>query len=300
MKKLILIIIPLLILSSCAFNGMFLVPYKLSEEDSFTGYSEEHKDSITLTLEGKEPHFRNSQNEEVSFGYTFESIHFKGSNNDTINAWLIEPKENFNGTMLYFLHGNAGNLVYQYRLVTPFVERGYKVFMVDYSGFGFTTGDATRENVLQSGYDGFDYLKQSDIKYDRIVIYGQSLGGHMAAVVGNKYQDDVEGVVIEGGFSSHKDVASTRIPILSRIFIKEMYSGKDSIQKIKKPVLIIHSEEDKIVKYKLGKKLYKKASEPKELYTIDNRHIYGPLLYADSIDSRILKLSTYRSHERPK
>ena len=60
MKKLLFVLAPLMILSACAFDNMFLVPYKLSEEDSFTGYSEEHKDSITLTLEGKEPHFRNS------------------------------------------------------------------------------------------------------------------------------------------------------------------------------------------------------------------------------------------------
>jgi fermentation-respiration switch protein FrsA (DUF1100 family) len=69
--------------------------------------------------------------------------------------------------------------------------------------------------------------------------------------------------------------------------VKEQYSAKDSIEFIEKPVLIVHSISDRTVKYKLGEKLYKNATDPKEFYSIDSCHICGPLYYADSIVSRM-------------
>ncbi|MBK9423616.1 MAG: hypothetical protein IPN54_05745 [Bacteroidetes bacterium] len=48
------------------------------------------------------------------------------------------------------------------------------------------------------------------MKGTKLVIYGQSLGGHLAAVVAQQRQDDIDALVIEGAFSSHKDIASKR------------------------------------------------------------------------------------------
>lgn len=273
-------------LSSCAFNGLFLFPYELNEQSEFNGYAEEIQDTVTLSFVGKQPLFHTADGVKAELSYTIKSIDFL-SEGDTLNSWLLEPRENFNGRLLYFLHGNAGNVVYQYSLVTPFVKSGYKVFLIDYSGFGFSEGESTRQRVLQSGYDGFEKMLELRIPHDQLLIYGQSLGGHLAAVVAKKYEQQIDGLIIEGAFNSHKAVASTRVPLLPWIFVKEMYKGQDSIREFNKPFLSIHSINDKTVKYKLGKKLYDKANEPKEHYAIDSCHICGPLHYKDSILFRI-------------
>lgn len=45
------------------------------------------------------------------------------------------------------------------------------------------------------------YIKsRSDVKNTKIVIYGQSLGGHLSAVVAAQMEADVDGLVIEGAF----------------------------------------------------------------------------------------------------
>jgi len=261
-----------------------LHPFDLNENSQMTVYSKEYSDTISIEFNRSQPLFYHSNGEIVNLKYNIESSFIENSNGDSLNTWLISPKENFNGKLIYFLHGNAGNILYQFTLATPFVERGYKVLMIDYSEFGFSEGEATRKNVLQDGFDGMDYLiNHPEIERKSITIYGQSLGGHLSILVANKYQNKIDGVVAEGAFSSHSSVAGNRVPILGNIFVRELYSAKKTISNIKKPILIIHSTEDKTVKYKHGKKLYKKANSPKEFYTIDKPHVLGPLYFADSI-----------------
>lgn len=292
MKSITLLFSITLLLGSCAFNGLFLHPFELTEDSSFKGYSEDLKDTLTMSFSGVQPEIRDSKNENAELGYTILSEQFINTNGDTLNSWLMKPDSNYNGKTLYFLHGNAGHLAYQYPLVDPFVKRGFNVFMIEYSGFGFSTGESTRKNVLQDGYDGMEHLlKRKDIEYEKLFIYGQSLGGHLASVVANRFEDQIDGLIVEGAFNSHKAVASTRVPLLPWIFVKEMYKGKDSIQEFHKPFLSIHSDPDKTVNYKLGKNLFDKANEPKSHYVIDCKHIRGPLYYADSIVARIHKMT---------
>jgi pimeloyl-ACP methyl ester carboxylesterase len=286
------LLLSLLITSSCALNKIFLHPFPLNTTDDFSTYVKEVHDTLTMTFtESKVPMVHTSTGEIAELSYNLECVLFPNSNGDTLNAWYFAPKENYNGHTIYFLHGNAGNLVYQYPLVTPFVNAGYQVFMVDYSGFGFSQGKATRKNVHQDAQDGLDYmLGRSDIKYEKLIMYGQSLGGHLSVVLAEENQEVIDGLVIEGAFSSHSDIAGSRVPILGRIFTREMYSAERSIPKLFKPVLVIHSTEDQTIPIKHGKRLYSLANEPKSMYTIDQRHILGPLYYADSIDAKMRQL----------
>lgn len=278
-----------LLLSACAFNKMFLHPYKLDENSTFTQYEPEQNDTLRLKFNANgDPDFY-FESQDYDPGYTIRNAHFE-SNTRQLNAWIMTP-DSSNGTSLFFLHGNAGNIVYNYQLVEPFLERGYKVFLFDYSAFGFSEGEATRKNVLEDGRSAFLFMqKQEEFNGEKIIVYGQSLGGHLAAVVGTEFQDNIDGVVIEGGFSSHKDIGADRVPILARIFIKEMYSGKKAISNLKKPLLVVHSISDTSVPFSNGAEMYRNANSPKSFYAIDSCHVCGPLYYADSISTKMQKM----------
>ena len=280
------------ILASCALNKIFLHPYELHTTDYFSTYVKEIDDTVTMTFTSeRDPIVLDSKQEVPNLSYTLENIFFPNSIGDTLNAWLFTPKENYNGHTIYFLHGNAGHIVYQYTFVTPFVNEGYQVFIQDYSGFGFSDGKSTRKNVYRDGQDGFDYLlSREDVAYDKLLIYGQSLGGHLASVIATENQDKIDALVIEGAFSSHKDIAANTVPVLGRIFTREIYSAEKSIPDFHKPLLIIHSTEDKRIPYSHGERLYDIANQPKELYTIKREHIRGPIYYADSIVAKMKRL----------
>ena len=190
-------------------------------------------------------------------------------------------------TLLHF-HGNAGCLLSQYQLMTPLLKYGFQVFTFDYSGFGYSEGKATRKNVLIDGNSALTYLKsRDDIKNTKLVIYGQSLGGHLSAVIAQKRQEEIDGLVIEGAFSSHKDISAEVAGFLGRMLVLEKYSAYKSIQTYTKPLLVIHSVEDEVIPFKMGQKIYNNANEPKEFYEINECHICGPRFYADSISVKI-------------
>lgn len=138
------------------------------------------------------------------------------------------------------------------------------VFMFDYSGFGFSEGKPTRNNVLVDALSTLDYIKtREDIKNTNILLYGQSLGGHLGAMV-SATLSDIEGLITEGAFSSHKDIGGHMVPVLGKIFVKQGYSALKSIKEYHKPLLVIHSTQDSTIPFFMSRKLYDAANEPKE------------------------------------
>ncbi|MBK8874413.1 MAG: alpha/beta fold hydrolase [Bacteroidetes bacterium] len=296
--KILLLSLPMSIFLACSFNSMYLQPTELPEippgkERSVSLQKQkmiQHWLSLTLKLCNRL--FLKSNKDTINFDFTIESVVFKSSSGNNLNGWLIKPKNLTPTITILHFHGNAGFILSQYQAITPLLNYGFQAFVFDYSGFGFSAGEATRNNVLLDGNSALTYLKsREDVKGTKLVIYGQSLGGHLAAVVAQQRQDDIDALVIEGAFSSHKDIASKTAGIFGRILVSEKYSAFKSIQEYKKPVLVIHSTEDEIIPFKMGQKIFENANAPKEFYEIKKCHICGPEFYADSISQKLLTCS---------
>ncbi|MGE0562434.1 MAG: alpha/beta hydrolase [Flavobacteriales bacterium] len=284
--KTVLYILLLVFTSSCGFNKVFLVPTKISTSQIpfKTVYN---KKADTLVIEDREkyqPYFINTENEILDYPYTIESKVFDSKSGNKLNAWIITNDSVYNGRNIIFFHGNAGNLVSQHKMMIPFVKAGYKVFMADYSGFGFSTGKATRNNVLLDGNSAIAYFTSLDTdKNHQWIIYGQSLGGHLTPVVALANEQLIDGILVEGAFTSHQDIGANSAGFIARLLIAEKYSAKKAIQQFKKPVLIIHSTHDEIIPYAMGEKLFELASQPKQFYQVDKCHICGPIYYSENI-----------------
>lgn len=287
--KIVFTIVILFTLSSCAFNFTFFRPYKLPKSNfSLTiGTDTTFVKMDTITLQ---PTFLNKNKDTVDFGYSIESVIFKSSNGNKLNGWMLKPKNvKIIGTILHF-HGSGGNLLYHHRAISPLTKFGFQIFTFDYSGFGYSQGKSTRVSVAEDAYSAFDYtLNRRDVKQTKILLYGQSYGAHLATIVGVKQQNEIEGMILEAGFSSHRDEAVYTVPVIGNI-VKQGICTKNEIKKFKKPLLIIHSKEDKKVPYYMGEKIFKNANEPKELYQVDKPHIEALQYYSEEISSKIKKM----------
>lgn len=286
-------------LSGCSFNSMYLQPTELpeippgKEKVSITTKSKNDTTLVEFNTKTLQPTFFKTNKDSINFDYTIESVVFKSSNGNNLNGWLIKPKNITPTITLLHFHGNAGFILSQYQAITPLLNYGFQAFVFDYSGYGFSEGKATRNNLLFDGNSALSYIKsREDVKNTKLVIYGQSLGGHLAAVVAQQREADIDALVIEGAFSSHKDIAAETAGIFGRILVSEKYSALKSIQGYKKPVLVIHSTEDEVIPFELGQKLFEYANTPKEFYEIKKCHICGPEFYADSISKKIIQLVT--------
>lgn len=289
MNKILAYTIVALCITSCGMNNLFMHPYELTEASEFKQYRPEADDTLTLNFDAhRNPIFAFQGGGDYNPGYSITSVFFEGAKEHQLNAWVMIPDSAANGTSIFFMHGNAGNVVLNYQLAEPFVQRGYKVFLFDYTDFGFSEGKAKRKVILEDSKKALDYmLSRYEFEDEKIIVYGQSLGGHLAAVVGTLKQDLVDGMVIEGAFSNHKDIAGERVPVLGRIFVAEQYSATKTLPDFKKPLMIVHSFNDKTIPIVHGHRLYDCATAPKTFYEIDSAHVRGPLYFADSICAKM-------------
>jgi uncharacterized protein len=290
-----LLLFTLTLLTSCAYNNKFLAPAKYNNQTRAVTTVKTKTDSIIVSYKGSAPYpptFLQNGTDTIRTDYTTEAVMFSSSNGNTLNGWMLKPKSGTPTATLLNLHGNGGSILGQHVYIKAMLTQGFQIFVFDYSGYGFSNGEATRVNLLTDGIAAVDYLRtREDVKNTKLVLFGQSFGGHLAACVAAKREASIDALVIEGGFSNHKDLASDGakpfIAFMSRIFVKEIYAATDYIQKYHKPLLLIHSSEDKIIPFKMGQKVFTKANEPKELFEIKGSHLEGTSKYTKEIADKI-------------
>lgn len=281
------------VFSSCGFNRVFLVPDKLdiSQQAFKTVYN---KNNETLVIDDNatyQPYFYSSNGRRLQYGFSIKSVLINSKSGNQLNAWVLTNDSLYNNKNIIFFHGNAGNIVSQHKMMMPFLKAGYHIYMIDYSGFGFSGGKATRKNVLLDGNSAIEFFTSLDTtKNQQWIIYGQSLGGHLTPVVAMYNQDLIDGIVVEGAFTSHQDIGANSAGFIARLLISEQYSAKKAMKNFKKPVLIIHSTEDEIIPYSMGEKLFELANAPKQFIRLDKCHICGPIYYSKPILEKMEEL----------
>lgn len=142
------------------------------------------------------------------FGLTdYEELFIKTPDGESLSAFYIRPDKQYarNVTVLMF-HGNAGNIGYRLPIAKILTnELRCNVLMLQYRGYGLSTGDPNEKGLMIDAQTGLDYIRnRSELRGTRIVIYGQSIGGAVAIGLAarNQKQGDIAGVVLENTFTS--------------------------------------------------------------------------------------------------
>lgn len=197
---------------------------------------------------------------------------------DTITAIFLKPKVEKPKATILFFHGAGGNVSSYVFMVKPLVENGFQVAMVDFRGYGKSTGIPTHVNVAADGQKFFDLItKRNDVKNTKIIVYGASLGSQISAHLARTNKDKISGLVIDGGMSSFADIAAVFAPQFKDALAKmlsSVYAAKEDVKFTEGlPKLFIYSKNDKTVPYSQGEEVYKNASEPKQFLEFTADHL---------------------------
>ncbi|MEO8372704.1 MAG: alpha/beta fold hydrolase, partial [Candidatus Solibacter sp.] len=122
-------------------------------------------------------------------------------------GWWV-PSDAPKARTLLYLHGNAANVAANLDHVLRLRNTGLNVFIIDYRGYGHSTGGPPRENLLYADAErAWAYLvADRHIPAREIVIYGHSLGGAVAVHLGSKHPE-AGGLITESTFTSVADMA---------------------------------------------------------------------------------------------
>ncbi len=209
----------------------------------------------------------------------YEDVSLTCEDGSRIDAWYI-PADSARATLI-FCHGNGGNISHRLESIDQFHRLGLSVFIFDYHGYGRSEGKPGEKETYQDAEAAWNYLTETrGISPDSIIIFGRSLGGAVAVWLASQHQP--KALVVESSFTSIADVAAHYYPFLPvKLLARVEYNSEERIGQIHVPVLIIHSPDDDIIPYKLGRKLFETANEPKQFLQIHGGHNAG---YLDSDD----------------
>ena len=205
-------------------------------------------------------------------GLVYEDIFFNTQDGITLNAWFLKPAQAY--ATILILHGNAGNNSHRLEKISYFYKMGLNIFILDYRGFGKSEGKPSEEGIYADARAAYDYLsKRPDIDPKKIIVYGESLGGAVAVDLATKRS--VAALILDSTFPSAADMAKAKLPFIPAFLLKTKLDSQSKIVHLKMPKLFIHSPQDEVVPFKLGKKLFDAAPDPKELLSIQGNHNEG-------------------------
>ncbi len=203
----------------------------------------------------------------------------------------IKPK-----ATIFFLHGDSGNVSKYLFMIKPLVNDGFQVFMIDFRGYGKSTGTPTHLNIAQDGQFVLDYLlKRQDVIDTKVIIYGASIGSQEAVHLTKKNQNKIAALVLDGTISSFTDIAVNHSPgaqaKMIRQYLISPYSAKEDIKSIKNiPKLFIHSKQDEQIPFAEGELVYKNALNPKFFFSYNGGHLQAIKVNPSGVLKEINKL----------
>ena len=210
----------------------------------------------------------------ASYQYRFDApykevnlLYNQQSNINIIQFTTNRPQPK--GVVLYF-HGNKQNIGWYAKNAPLFTSQGYEVWMMDYPGFGKSTGDFTEQQLYNWALVLYK-LARAHYAPDSIIIYGKSMGTGIAAQLAT--MRDCKTLVLESPYYSFPSIVGSWLPIYptDKMIHFKIPTGQ-YLQEITNPVIIFHGTSDHVIPYSNAKRL-QPFLKPKDAFvTIEGGH----------------------------
>lgn len=190
----------------------------------------------------------------ASDGATLSALHFT----------VPQPK----GVVLYF-HGNAGSLRDWGAVATTFTHLGYDALMMDYRGYGKSSGQLhTEADFHTDAQVAYDYLRKRYTE-SQIVIYGRSLGSGIASYLATHTRPRL--LILETPYTSFEQIIADRMPMLPiSLLLKYPLRTDTWLDQVQCPIALFHGTADGVVPYAHSQQLKGLIKGPHELITVSN------------------------------
>ncbi len=188
------------------------------------------------------------------FDTPFEERTFVPDEDIIIHA-LHFKAENPRG-MIFYLHGNAGALDFWGGKAQDFVALGYDVLMIDYRGYGKSSGRIYLEHHLIDDAKFVLEEVSKEVGKENVIIYGISLGTGIATILAEEYE--ASKLLLETPYYHFRHVAKYHFPYLPlRFILKYRFRTDRHLPNVKCPVYAFHGTNDLTVPYRSSLMLQK-------------------------------------------
>jgi pimeloyl-ACP methyl ester carboxylesterase len=193
------------------------------------------------------------------------------------------------GVVLYF-HGNKKNISWYAKYSPYFTKYGYEVWLIDYPGFGKSTGKLTEQTL----YDWANYMynfARTRFSADSIIVYGKSMGTGIATHLASLHP--CKKLILETPYYDYPSVIKHYLPIYPiEWMIHYKIPTHDYLEKVIAPITIFQGTDDRLVTYNNAKRLKPFLKAVDEFVTIEggsHNDLYNFKETIEKLDSLLRK-----------
>ena len=192
-------------------------------------------------------------------------VYYQTEDGETINGLFFGG---WGSDVVLYFHGNAGDLGGWQFVAEDFTAHGFNVMMIDYRGYGKSSGKISERGFYQDGVGAYQYLLKKGFNPENIIVYGRSIGSGVAVDVASKYP--CKGLILEAPFSSLKKLADEKLPFFfPSFYLKFRFDNIRKINRVNCPIIFLHGTIDSLIPPSHSRSLFKKFSGRKELILVD-------------------------------
>ncbi len=190
---------------------------------------------------------------EFKYDAPFQELNFDiepGVRINGLHFYRDKPK----GLILYF-HGNTRSIKGWAKYAKDFYRYDYDVVLVDYRGFGKSTGKRSEKEMLNDMQFVYDKLR-SQYGEEHLIVYGRSLGSGFAAKLAS--DNHPRYLILDAPYYNFRKVVERFLPFLPIRYVLHYHLRTDQwILKVNCPVYIIHGTKDWLIPIKHSEDLQK-------------------------------------------
>ena len=189
---------------------------------------------------------------KYSFPGKYQEFNQTMANGSMINALKFYADTPTQGVVLYF-HGNGEALDYTGTKASAFTSRGYDCIMMDYPGYGKSTGEISQQALFDMGTLFMDSAKKH-YSSGRIVLYGRSLGTGIATHTA-RTAEWFKCLILEAPYYSIVDIGQRQYPFIPvKLLSRYPISTYQYLKDLHNPVYAIHGTKDRVIPVESPKK----------------------------------------------
>lgn len=189
---------------------------------------------------------------EYRYPFPFDEIDFEMEDGGRING-LHFKVPNSKGVVFY-LKGNSRSLKGWGKFAKDFVSKGYDFFMIDYRGFGKSSGRRTEVTLYNDAQTVYKWLTDRYEEED-IVLYGRSLGSGIATRIASWNKPKM--LILDAPYYSFLyQVRRYGFWLPLRWLLRYKIRTDYFIKKVDCPIFIIHGTSDRLISFRQGKMLH--------------------------------------------
>lgn len=198
-----------------------------------------------------------------------------------VDAWFLPPAGGAAAPALIFTHGNAELIDHSAYDFASFARRGVGVMLVEYPGYGRSTGRPSQATIEAAVLGAYDVLvAQPEVDPTRVVAYGRSLGaGAAVALAGRR---PLAAMVLQSPFTSLAAFAARYFA--PGFLVRDRFEVLEAVRAFQGPVLVVHGRRDEIVPYAQGRAVAEAAPDG-TLVTHDCAHNNCPPDWERHVDA---------------